>query len=100
MPVLLIDGGTSNPFLKAVFETDPFFAAKRADDGNVDYAALGNYPLIVLSDIKAISTGLAQQLKTYIAKGGTLVVFPSADADLANYKSFLHPINAAYPEKF
>ena len=40
MPVLLIDGGIVNPFLKAVFDTDPFFAAKRVTDGNVDYAAL------------------------------------------------------------
>ncbi|HTD99740.1 MAG TPA: BatA domain-containing protein [Mucilaginibacter sp.] len=99
MPVLLIDGGTINPFLKAVFDADPFFSAKRVTDGNVDYAALGTYPLVVLSDVKTMSTGLAQQLKTYVAKGGTLVVFPSADADLASYKSFLLPMNAGYPEK-
>ncbi len=99
MPVLLISGETANPFLKAVFDTDPFFAAKSVDDGNVDYAALGTYPLIVMSDVKTISTGLAQQLKTYVAKGGTLLVFPGADADLANYKSFLLPMGAAYPEK-
>jgi len=99
LPVLLIDGGTANPFLKAVFDTDPFFAAKRVADGNVDYAALGTYPLIVISDIKTISTGLAQQLKTYVAKGGTLVVFPADEADLVNYKAFLQPMNAAWPEK-
>jgi len=99
MPVLLIDGGNANPFLKAVFDTDPFFAAKRTTDGNVDYAALNTYPLIVLSDVKTVSTGLAQQLKTYVAKGGTLIIFPAADADLANYKAFLQPMNAAYPEK-
>jgi hypothetical protein len=99
MPVLLIDGDSPNPFLKAVFDADPFFAAKRVDDGNVDYARLGTYPLIVISDIKTISTGLAQQLKTYVAKGGTLMVFPAADADLANYRAFLQPMNAAYPEK-
>jgi hypothetical protein len=99
MPVLLIDGDAANPFLKAVFDTDPFFTAKRVDDGNVDYAALGTYPLIVISDVKAISTGLSQQLKTYVSKGGTLMVFPSADADLANYKAFLQPMGVAYPEK-
>jgi hypothetical protein len=99
MPVLLIDGDTANPFLKAVFDTDPFFAAKRVDDGNVDYAALGTYPLIVISDIKAISTGLSQQLKTYVSQGGTLMVFPSADADIANYRAFLQPMGVAYPEK-
>jgi hypothetical protein len=99
LPVLLIKGDTANPFLKAVFDTDPFFAAKSVDDGNVDYAALGTYPLIVISDVKIISTGLAQQLKTYVSKGGTLMVFPAADADLANYKAFLQPMGAAYPEK-
>ncbi len=99
MSVLLIDGGTINPFLKAVFDTDPFFAAKRVSDGNVDYAALNSYPLIAISDIKTISTGLAQQLKAYAAKGGTLIVFQAGDVDLPNYKTFLQPMHAAWPEK-
>jgi hypothetical protein len=99
MPVLLIGGRTVNPFLKAVFDADPFFSAKRVTDGNVDYAALNTYPLIVLNDVKTISAGLSQQLKTYAAKGGTLVIFPSVDADLANYSAFLRPMHAGYPEK-
>jgi hypothetical protein len=99
MPVLLIDGGTANPYLKAVFASDAFFAANRVADGNVDYAALNSYPIVIVSDVKTIATGLAQQLRTYVTKGGTLVVFPSADADLANYKSFLLALNSGYPEK-
>jgi hypothetical protein len=99
MPVLLIDGGKLNPYLSAVFATDQFFSAKRVPDGNVDYAGLSAYPLIAISDVKSISAGLSQQLKTYVAKGGTLVVFPAIDADLASYKSFLQPMGAAYPEK-
>jgi preprotein translocase subunit SecG len=99
MPVLLIDGGTFNPYLNAVFATDRFFSVKRVPDGNVDYAGLSAYPLIVISDVKTVSTGLSQQLKTYVNKGGTLVVFPAADAELPNYKSFLQPMGAAFPEK-
>jgi hypothetical protein len=99
MLVLLIDGGTPNPYLKAVFGTDQFFNATRVPDGNVDYSGLGSYPLIIISDVKAVSAGLSQQLKTYVSKGGTLAVFPSVDADLANYKLFLQQMNAAYPEK-
>ncbi|HEY2582550.1 MAG TPA: BatA domain-containing protein [Mucilaginibacter sp.] len=99
LPVLIIDDGTANPYLKAVFAADPFFQAKRVPDGNVDYVALGTYPLIILSDVKAISTGLSQQLKTYVNKGGTLIVFPSVDADLNSYHSLLQSMNAAYPEK-
>jgi len=99
MPVLLIDGGMVNPYLKAVFASDTFFAATRVTDGGVDYAALNNYPIVIISDVKTIATGLAQQLRTYVTKGGTLVVFPSVDADLANYKSFLLALNTGYPEK-
>jgi len=99
MSILLIDGGIPNPYLKAVFAADPFFNARRVPDGNVDYASLDTYPVIILSDINAISTGLSQQLKTYVAKGGTLLVFPSVDVDMASYKSFLQSLNAAYPEK-
>jgi hypothetical protein len=99
MPVLLIDGGTPNPFLKAVFAADPFFNAKRVPDGNVDYASLNTYALIILSDINNISTGLSQQLKAFVTKGGSLLIFPAASADLANYKDFLENLNAAYPEK-
>jgi hypothetical protein len=99
MQVLLIDGGTFNPYLKAVFGTDQFFNARRVPDGNVDYAGLSTYPLIVISDVKAVSAGLSQQLKTYASKGGTLAVFPAIDADLASYKSFLQQMGAAYPEK-
>ncbi|MES2113491.1 MAG: BatA domain-containing protein [Bacteroidota bacterium] len=98
MQVLIVDGGTPNPYLKAVFAADPFFNAKRVPDGNVDYSSLNSYPLIVLSDIDAISTGLSQQLKTYVSKGGTLVVFPSASINAASYQSLLQPLNAAYPE--
>jgi len=83
MPVLLIDGGTPNPYLKAVFAADPFFGARRVPDGNVDYASLNTYPVIILSDINAISTGLSQQLKAYVAKGGALLVLPTWPATKA-----------------
>jgi len=99
MTVLLIDGGTANPYLKAVFGADQFFNASRVPDGNVDYAGLSAYPLIVISDVKSGSAGLSQQLKTYVSKGGTLAVFPAADADLANYRDFLQQFGASYPEK-
>jgi len=99
MPLLLINGGTPNVFLKSVFAADPFFDVKNAPDGNIDYASLGTYPLIVISDVKTITPGVAQQLKTYVGKGGTLCVFPAVDADLPSYTTFLQSINSAYPEK-
>ena len=75
--------------MNAVFSADPFFKVVRVPDGNVDYAALSTYPLIAISDVKTVSPGLAQQLKTYVSKGGMLSVFPAVDADIASYKNFV-----------
>ncbi len=97
--VLLIDGGTPNPYLKAAFATDLFFDTKTIHDGNVDYATLNSYPVIFISDIDKISNGLSQQLKTYVNNGGSLVVIPSTNIDIFNYQSFLNDLNVAYPEK-
>lgn len=99
MPILLINGGNADPYLKAAFGTDEFFAAQNVNDGNVDYAGLNNHPLIVMSNVKTVSTGLADQLKTYVNKGGTLCVIPADDADLNSYRNLLQPMHAAYPEK-
>ncbi|WP_158826681.1 BatA domain-containing protein [Mucilaginibacter lacusdianchii] len=99
MPVLLIDGGTPNVYLNAAFKSDAFFAVSRVNDGNVNYSALNTYPLIALSDVKSISSGLAQQLKGYVAKGGTLAVFPAADADVSTYRSLLQSVGSAWLEK-
>ncbi|MBK0378960.1 BatA and WFA domain-containing protein [Mucilaginibacter sp. SD-g] len=99
LPVLLINDGTANKYLKAVFGSDDFFLSTNVNSGNVDYSSLNNYPLIVLSDIKNISTGLAQQLNAYTRRGGTLMIFPSADADLISYQALLQPMGAAYPVK-
>jgi len=99
MPVLLVNGGQPNKYLQAAFNADQFFTPVNSNEGSVNYAGLNSYPLIILSDIKSIAAGLAQQLKAYVAKGGTLAVFPAADAELSSYRSFLQSAGAAYPEK-
>jgi hypothetical protein len=99
LPILLIDGSIPNKYLNAVFAADGFFAIKHVQDGNVDYAGLSAFPLIVLSDVGTVSAGLAQQLKTFVSKGGTLMVFPSDESELGTYRALLQPMGAAYPEQ-
>ncbi len=99
MPVLLISGNKPNEYLTAVFNSDPFFKITQTTDGHVNYNGLPEYPLIVVSNVKAISGGLVQQLTAFVQKGGSLAIFPGADADLASYRALLQPMNAAYPEK-
>lgn len=99
LPVLQIADKVPNKYLSAVFASDAFFKANFSLAGNVNYSALNQYPAIYFTDVKEVSAGLAQQLQNYVKQGGTLVVFPAADANLASYKNLLQPLNADYPEK-
>ncbi|WP_374951156.1 BatA domain-containing protein [Mucilaginibacter sp.] len=99
LPVLLVDGGVPNRYLNLVFASDPFFTIKRVQDGNLDYGALNTYPLVILSDIRFVSVGLAQQLKNYVIKGGTLMIFPAVDVDLASYRALLQSLGSSYFDK-
>lgn len=99
LPVLQIAEHLPNRFLDAVFTSDTFFKASFSSAGNVNYSALSRYPVIYFNDVKEVSAGLAQQLQNYVKQGGTLVVFPATDANLASYKTLLQPLGADFPEK-
>ncbi len=97
MPVLLIDNGEENPYLKAAFAADNFFKPERNQAGNVNYSAVQRYPLIVMSDVKSISAGLASQLANCVKNGQTLAVFPATEIDANSYRSLLQPLGLPVP---
>ncbi|MGB4776208.1 MAG: BatA domain-containing protein [Daejeonella sp.] len=98
LPVLFINQSEENPYLKAVYQSDPFFKVSNTTSGNINYAELGKYSLIILNEVVDISAGLTQQLKEYVKKGGTLMIFPALNEDLASLKNLLQALNADIPE--
>ncbi|HEY1024130.1 MAG TPA: BatA domain-containing protein [Sphingobacteriaceae bacterium] len=99
LPALAINGSGSNPYLQAVFHSDPFFVVENTSSGTVNYSALSTYPLVILNGVADISPGLAQQLDGYVKKGGSLMIFPSVDDDLAPLRSFLQTLGTDIPEE-
>jgi hypothetical protein len=99
LPVQIINGASPDVYLTAAFNTDAFFKAAQVDAGSVNYSALGKYPVVIISNIKSVSAGLAQQLISFVKNGGSLVVFPAPEADLSSYRAMLQPLGAAWPQK-
>ncbi|WP_443938445.1 BatA domain-containing protein [Pedobacter sp. MW01-1-1] len=89
LPVLSINGSENTKYIAALFGADAYFKLTENSERNVQYSTFSNYGLIVLNGIKEVSTGLAQQLKSYAQAGGTVVVFPNTEADITQYSSFL-----------
>lgn len=87
--VLNINNGSSDRNLQAALNGLSVFQPTFTDAGQIDYGTLGEYQLIILSQLDQVSSGLGSRLSEYVNDGGNLLVFPPKTANLASYRSFL-----------
>lgn len=91
--VVSINGKTDEKYIKALFSADSYFKLTEMPEANINYSALSSYSLIIINSLKSPSSGLAQELKSYVSNGGSVVIFPNLDADKNNYSAFLTALN-------
>lgn len=87
--VLSVNGAQLNKYLSNAFSGAKYFKLTNADTRNIDYSKFGEYQLIVLNELPSVTSGMAQELKTFVQNGGNVAVFPSRNADLSSYNAFL-----------
>lgn len=87
--VLNISGNSTDKFIAALFGADSYFKLTEMPESNIKYSTFPTYSLIVLSGLRDPSSGLAQELKSYVQNGGSLVIFPDLDVSAAVYNPFL-----------
>lgn len=78
-----------NPYLRALYGKDSLFIYDEMNVNRINYAQFKNAELIVLDQIKEISSGLADELKKFVVAGGNLLVFPSLEQEKDSWKAFL-----------
>jgi len=87
--VLTVNASGANKFLDNAFLGAKYFQQDNADVRSLDYSKFGDYQLIILNELPSISSGLANELKTFAQNGGNVLAFPSQNADLSSYDAFL-----------
>jgi hypothetical protein len=92
--VLSINGAAPNKYLGNAFRGASYFKLDNADTRALDYSNFSKYQLIILNEPPIVSSGLAQELKTFCQNGGNVVVFPAQTADLSAYNSLLQSFEA------
>jgi hypothetical protein len=92
--VLAINENGANSFLNAVFQSVPAFEQTNQNSKGLEYSKFPGYQLIILNEIKNISSGLAAELNQYVTKGGNVLVFPAKNADLTSYNEFFRSFPA------
>lgn len=98
MPVLAINPSGENAYITAVYHAEQFFDYKNVPAGNINYSQLSSNSLIILTATDNISSGLATQLKTFVRNGGSLMVYPSLDENLAGLKTLTQTLGTDIPQ--
>jgi len=96
IPILSINGKDENVYLNSLFKNDSAFSFNNSSEKHLDYSSFSNYRLIILNELKSISSGLELELLRFMKNGGSIIVFPASEIDIENYKLFLSKINAGY----
>jgi Aerotolerance regulator N-terminal len=102
IPILCINGADANsesPFLNKLFGADSLFILQNASENKIDYASLSSHHLIILNELKNISSGLSQELKRFMSNGGSVLVFPNINTEVNSYKDFFVSVKANYYER-
>ncbi len=86
--VISIGDASKSNFLSKIFTQDEFRYSNYTV-GSVDYNILEDQDAIVLNELTDIPQALQTTLKSFVAKGGNVVIIPAADASVTNLNSFL-----------
>ncbi len=82
-----------NRYMTALFKGLSQFDLQNNQVTSLQYDEFKKYDLIILSDLRNISSGLSSELNTYAENGGNILVFPSFDANLENYNELFSKLN-------
>ncbi len=97
--VLSINQGASDKYLAALFKGINYFTLDNQNLGQIQFQKFKEYDLILLNDLNNLTSGLANELNTYLEQGGKVLVFPSINADINSYNNFLNLAGANTIEK-
>jgi hypothetical protein len=98
--LLSISEGQAEKYLPALVKGIPYFSLDQQNVNQIQYQTFGKYDLIILQDVRSLSSGLANELSSFIDKGGKVLVFPHAQADISSYNQFLKLCGALPLEKW
>jgi len=91
---LFINESGSNRFMDALFDGVPYFSLANQNVNQLQYQQFVNFDLIILNDLKNISSGLNNELSQYLKGGGKVLIFPGKTSDIPSYNNFM-AINGA-----
>jgi len=95
IPVLTINGDAENTYLNSLFSGSEVFAYTQQQVNQLNVSELEGFNLVILNEVKSISSGLSEVLVRAIHNGTSVVVIPSPAMDVLTVNQFLTACNSA-----
>ncbi|WP_396168300.1 BatA and WFA domain-containing protein [Flavobacterium sp.] len=86
--IISIGQAEKSNFLTRIYTTDEFNFYNYPIE-TLDYNSIENQDAIVLNELEEIPQALQTTLKSFVEKGGNLILIPSAKASVVNLNSFI-----------
>lgn len=81
-------------YLKALFAGDGLIDFEEVNENNIQISQLKNYQCIFLVNNHILSSGLRDELSSFVEDGGTLVLFPDKAKNYDAYNTLLQSLNS------
>lgn len=82
--------------LNSIYSTDSIFNYKDFNVNQLDYSLIKKSDLLIINNLSNINSGLANNTKKFIDKGGSVLIFPSNEIDYESYREFLSLLMVNY----
>lgn len=89
---IIVVKSKDNRYLKAMYGMDSLFVYQEMPERQVNYSQFKQCNLLVLDQLKEISSGLASEIENYVNGGGTLLLFPGEDMNLSSVNALLNSL--------
>lgn len=84
----------SSGYFGALYGTDPDFFFKNEQLSTFDFSTLSSFDLVILDDIPSFSKGLISEMKSFYEAGGSICIYPAANANIGSYNELIQPISS------
>ncbi len=94
LKVTIINQQKESVYLTNLFKQDPQFELTNMPVQQINYNTLKEQHCIILNEVLQISSGLADQLTTFVKSGGTLLIVPGVNMDATALNNCLTAMHA------
>lgn len=87
--VLSINENSPSFYLESLYAGDTAIRFENIAVDQLDFSKVQEVEFVILNGLQTFSSGLIQEAVRFLDAGGSILVFPPADADLEAYQAFL-----------